>query len=188
MSSDRVRAKRPIQQQQRPSSSGDSILKKRKVDMNIIINNALQVSQLPLSDSKIDLNDYNQVQIRVQQYLEIIKKHGMQPTIVGLASAMGLDRNKLYEVHAGTRPVKDARVKELIDQMYAVTLMVLEDGMQAGLIKEVTGIFLLKNNYGYKDQQEYVVTGGNLLGDAKSDIELLEEYRSSVPMLDEFEE
>ena len=169
-------------------SSNNSIIKGRKVDMNLVLDNALEISSLPLDDGKVNLDSYDDVRIRVDQYLKTIRKYGMQPTIVGLASAMGLSKATLYNIHQGTRTVRDPRVKELIDQLYNVTLMVLEDGMQAGIIKEVTGIFLLKNNYGYKDTQEYVIQGSNLLGDAKSDAEMLEQYRASVPMLEEVDE
>lgn len=169
-------------------SSNNSIIKGRKVDMNLVLDNALEISSLPLDEGKVNLDNYDEVRIRIDQYLKTIKKYGMQPTIVGLASAMGLTKATLYNIHQGTRTVRDPRVKSLIDQLYNVTLMVLEDGMQAGIIKEVTGIFLLKNNYGYKDTQEYVIQGSNLLGDAKSDAEMLEQYRASVPMLEELDE
>ena len=50
------------------------------------------------------------------------------------------------------------------------------DYMQNGKINPVSGIFLMKNNFGYADKQEVIVTPNNPLGDTKDTKELQEAY------------
>ena len=52
--------------------------------------------------------------------------------------------------------------------------------MQNGKINPVTGIFLLKNNHGFKDQQDVVVTPNNPLGDAEHAERLEQKYAESA--------
>jgi hypothetical protein len=58
--------------------------------------------------------------------------------------------------------------------------ILLEQHMQSGKINPVSGIFLMKNHFGYADKQEVVVTPNNPLGDQKSDAELEQRYLESV--------
>ena len=52
--------------------------------------------------------------------------------------------------------------------------------MQNGKINPVSGIFLMKNNFGYADKQEVVLTPNNPLGDTTPVAELEEKYLESV--------
>ena len=56
----------------------------------------------------------------------------------------------------------------------------MEDYMQNGKINPVSGIFLMKNNFGYADKQEVVLTPNNPLGEQKSTDELEQRYLESV--------
>jgi hypothetical protein len=56
----------------------------------------------------------------------------------------------------------------------------MEGYMQNGKINPVSGIFLMKNNFGYTDKQEVVLTPNSPLGDQKSDAELEQKYLDSV--------
>lgn len=55
-----------------------------------------------------------------------------------------------------------------------------ESYMQNGAVNPVSGIFLGKNHYGYKDQQETVVVTPNLLGDGADQKQLEQRYLDSV--------
>lgn len=52
--------------------------------------------------------------------------------------------------------------------------------MQTGKINPVSGIFLMKNNFGYADKQEVVLTPNNPLGDQTTNEELEQRYLESV--------
>jgi hypothetical protein len=54
------------------------------------------------------------------------------------------------------------------------------DYMQNGQINPVSGIFLMKNNFGYADKQEVVVTPQSPLGETKDTKELEDRYIDSV--------
>ena len=48
--------------------------------------------------------------------------------------------------------------------------------MQNGKINPVSGIFLMKNNMGYQDKQEVVLTPNTQLGDSTTPEELQQKY------------
>ena len=56
------------------------------------------------------------------------------------------------------------------------------DYMQNGRINPVSGIFLMKNNFGYQDKQEVVVTPKNPLGDAETPQALADRYIDLDPV------
>ena len=53
--------------------------------------------------------------------------------------------------------------------------------MQNGKINPVSGIFLMKNNFGYKDQSEVVLTPNNPLGEATDRSTLEQKYLDALP-------
>jgi hypothetical protein len=55
-----------------------------------------------------------------------------------------------------------------------------EDYMMNGKINPVSGIFLGKNNFGYQDKQEYVVTP-NTNAISEVDIKAIEDKYSELP-------
>ena len=56
----------------------------------------------------------------------------------------------------------------------------MEDFMQNGKINPVAGIFLMKNNMNYTDQQEVVLRPENPLGEPKDPEELRRKYLEDV--------
>lgn len=58
----------------------------------------------------------------------------------------------------------------------------IEEYMQNGKINPVSGIFLMKNNFGYADKTEVVVTPNNPLGEAGDRAEIEARYRDSVAL------
>ena len=80
-------------------------------------------------------------------------------------SLNGMDRRRLWEIVTGnvgnTRGITTTLPREVTDVIkrhYAILAQLWEDYMQSGRINPVSGIFLGKNNFGYKDQTEYVLT------------------------------
>ena len=109
----------------------------------------------------IDLKDSEQVKDRLNQFFEIHARYDMKPTVAGMGMALGLDRRRLWEIKAN---VAD-RNKELptstrdsIKKAYEYMEILWENYMQNGKINPVSGIFLGKNNFGYQDKQEMVLT------------------------------
>ena len=67
-------------------------------------------------------------------------------------------------------------VTNTLKKAYLILTSQMEDYMQNGKINPVAGIFLMKNNMGYQDKQEVVLTPNNPLGDVDSNDKLEEKY------------
>ena len=112
----------------------------------------------------IDLHNPEQVQDRLNEYFQIQFDADVKPTVAGMAMALGIDRRRLWEIRSGVstsnRWVEDlpTRTKDSIKKAYDFMENLWENYMQNGKINPVSGIFLGKNNFGYQDKTEYVVT------------------------------
>ena len=112
----------------------------------------------------IDLHDPEQVNDRLNEFFKIHAEADMKPTVSGMGMALGLDRRRLWEIKTGakvggTTPI-DLPTPTLVSikRAYEYMEILWENYMQNGKINPVSGIFLGKNNFGYQDKTEYVVT------------------------------
>ena len=103
----------------------------------------------------------------------------MKPSVAGLALAMDIDRRYLWEIREG-RKGKNPAVADTLKKAMKILDLQMVDYMQNGKINPVSGIFLMKNNFGYADKQEVVLTPNSPLGDTKDTKELEERYIDSV--------
>ena len=112
----------------------------------------------------IDLREPEQVQARLNEYFTIQFDADVKPTVAGMAMALGIDRRRLWEIRTGVstsnRWVEElpTLTKDSIKKAYDFMENLWENYMQNGKINPVSGIFLGKNNFGYQDKTEYVVT------------------------------
>jgi hypothetical protein len=125
----------------------------------------LMVSMTLMNLPNIDLHDVEQVNARLTEYFQIHSDNDMKPTVAGMGLALnGMDRRRLWEIKTDApstnkwvtelpTPVKDA-----IKKAYKLMETMWENYMQNGKINPVSGIFLGKNNFGYQDKTEYVLT------------------------------
>ena len=121
---------------------------------------SMQLFNLP----KIDLKDPEQVQNRLTEYFQIQFNADLKPTVAGMAMALGINRRRLWEIRSGV-PMGGHTPHDLptltvdyIKRAYDFMENLWENYMQNGKINPVSGIFLGKNNFGYQDKTEYVVT------------------------------
>lgn len=110
----------------------------------------------------IDLKDPDAVKQRVNDYFVLYASYDMKPTVAGLGMALGLDRRRLWEIktgnHTSSTPKLPPSVEDTIKKAYKLMENLWESYMNSGKINPVSGIFLGKNNFGYQDKTEYVVT------------------------------
>lgn len=93
---------------------------------------------------------------RCVDYFELCVKDNMKPTVAGLALSLDCSRETLLKyINGETKIPVDNRMVLL--RFSAALNSLMEDYMQNGKINPVAGLFLLKNNFNYKDTQEYVV-------------------------------
>ena len=140
---------------------GDNGLMVEPGDNTKYLNVSLQLADLP----EIDLKDPEQVRERIKSYFEIYSANDMKPTVAGLGLALnGMDRRRLWEIKTdnlkgGLSPSDlPKETLDLIKKAYKIMENQWENYMQNGKINPVSGIFLGKNNFGYQDKTEYVVT------------------------------
>jgi hypothetical protein len=112
----------------------------------------------------IDLHNPEQVDARLNEYFQIQFEADLKPTVAGMAMALGIDRRRLWEIRSGAKmggtTEYDLPTSTLVSIKRAYDFMenLWENYMQNGKINPVSGIFLGKNNFGYQDKTEYVVT------------------------------
>lgn len=104
----------------------------------------------------INIADVEQVKKRMNWYLKECLMVGKNPTITGFCNILGISRRTFYRWEAG---IDRGREHQLLATKYKNLLCaILEEEMLDGKINPIVGIFLLKNNFGYKDKQEYSVS------------------------------
>lgn len=115
----------------------------------------------------IDLENEKQVEKRLSEFFEIYAKYDVRPTLTGMALALnGMSRKTLMALANGTKfgtnhiyqptiavtPIKKAYI--LMENLWEINMI-------SGKVNPATGIFLGKNNYGYQDVVEQVITPTN---------------------------
>lgn len=112
----------------------------------------------------IDLHQPEQVQERLTEYFNIHIEADLKPTVAGMAMALGIDRRRLWEIRSGNLHTSKGLenlptlTTDSIKKAYDFLETLWENYMHNGKINPVSGIFLAKNNFGYQDKTEYVVT------------------------------
>ena len=138
----------------------------------------------------IDLKEPQQVIDRLNEFFEIHARYDMKPTVAGMGMALGLDRRRLWEIKTGNFGTQKGLselptlTKDSIKKAYEYMEILWENYMQNGKINPVSGIFLGKNNFGYQDKTEYVVTPNvNSDSDYSAD-DIKKRYLSNSPTLE----
>lgn len=133
----------------------------------------------------IDLKEPEQVVSRLNEFFEIHARYDMKPTVAGMGMALGLDRRRLWEIKTGNFGTQKSLselptlTKDSIKKAYNYMEILWENYMQNGKINPVSGIFLGKNNFGYQDKQEMVLTP-NTNNEPEYDVEAIKK-RLSAP-------
>lgn len=165
----------------RPDKAEEWAVHTEPGEMGRMIQNAMTIYNLPA----IDTNDNAQVSQRIGEYFQICEQREMKPSLSGMAMALGVDRETVRRWAAGAIPSKPKDVCGTVKRAYQILNFMIEEYMQNGKINPVSGIFLMKNNFGYADKSEVVVTPNNPLGDAESRESIEARYREAIAAPDE---
>lgn len=134
-----------------------------------------------LNQPPIDISDPVQVENRLDWYFNHCFTNDMKPTVSGFCNSLGISRNTLFEWRRGR--YRGDTHQAIIVRAYNILEALWEDYMQNGKINPVSGIFLGKNNFGYADKQEYVVTP-NTNQVEEVDIVAIEQKYAELPDID----
>lgn len=116
----------------------------------------IRISRELMSFPRVDTRSVEAVSERFLQYLDVCEVYDDKPTVEGFALATGYTREQI-------RKIKDGEVKSVPEDV-VITLKRVWDmfnyttvqfGVE-GKLNPATFIFLLKNNFGYKDVVETV--------------------------------
>jgi len=123
-------------------------------EISRMLHQAMTISNWP----PIDTNDADQVAARINQYHTFCYENDIKPEMSSLALALGTTRQTLWRWENGVESNKPQAVRDTIKKGREINEILMVQLMQNGKINPVTGIFLLKNNHDFRDQQEVVVT------------------------------
>lgn len=160
-----VNEKDPLQVIKKPTNNFPTVMPELpEGDNNKYTTFALAIMNM----EKIDFRDPVQLKNRVVEYFQLCADQDMKPSVAAAALAIGLDRRRMWEIRSGNF----CRVtgipqecKDIINGVYDSLEVLWEGYMLNGKINPVSGIFLGKNNFGYQDKQEYVVTPNQMAVD-----------------------
>lgn len=132
----------------------------------------------------IDLENVEEVQQRLSEYFALYARNDMKPTVAGMALALnGKSRQWLWAV-CNNQPVNGQgspillppEVTDTIKRARFLLENLWESYMSSGKVNPVAGIFLGKNNFGYQDKTEYVLTPNTNSDNDYSADEIRERY------------
>lgn len=130
---------------------------------------------------KVDMKKPEDVHERVTLYFQTCADDDMKPSVAGLALAFGIDRRTLWKWINGVQSdFVASESRDALKKAYQILNAQMENYMQNGKINPVAGIFLMKNNMGYQDKQEVVVTPNQQLGEQISAEKLEQKYLEDV--------
>ena len=105
----------------------------------------------------------------------------MKPSVAGMALAFGIDRRTMWKwVNGIDSAYIPTESRDTLKKAYQFLNAQMENYMQNGKINPVAGIFLMKNNMGYADKQEVVLTPNQQLGDQVPAEDLEKKYLEDV--------
>lgn len=168
----------------RPDKAEEWKLHTEPGELGQMIQNAMAIYNLP----EIDTNNEEQVRERIGVYFKLCAEREMKPSVSGMAMALGVDRMTLWKWVNGATPSKPKGVIDTVKKAYHILNFMIEEYMQNGKINPVSGIFLMKNNFGYRDQTEVVVTPNQVNADVPTQAEIEARYRDALPPADEGED
>ena len=144
----------------------------------------MTVQMALLNMTEIDMENEVEVQKRLNEYFALYAQYDMKPTVAGMAIALnGMRRQQLWAIvndaptgSAGYKAALPPGVAYSIKKAYFLLENLWETYMNSGKVNPVAGIFLGKNNYGYQDKTEYVLTPNQQSDNDYSADEIRERY------------
>lgn len=185
-----VEDKKPVKKKGKPRGGNNWLKPENMLSLEDGDNTKFMTVQMALLNlPDIDMENPEEVQNRLNEYFSLYAQYDMKPTVAGMAIALnGHNRQWLYAVThdvasggAGYKIALPPSVAVLIKKAYFLLENLWESYMNSGKVNPVAGIFLGKNNYGYQDKTEYVLTPNQQSDNDYSADEIRERYIMEEP-------
>ena len=148
----------------RPKGSGkkgtrpDSTVQAEPGENSRFLLHDLKLMNLPA----IDINNPEQMKTRVNDYFRICSDDDIKPSVASLALSFGIGRSTLFNWITGkSQVITNAACMDTLKKAYDSINSYYEHMMNNGKINPVAGIFLMKNNMGYQDTTNYVISAND---------------------------
>ncbi len=138
----------------------------------------LRLARASLTLPPIDISDPEQVGERIGEYFDFCEQNDKKPGVMGLSNWLGVSRDTVNSWRRGE--YRTDTHSDLIKKAMQILEELWEDYMQNGKVNPVSGIFLGKITFGYKDVQDYIITPKPPLG-ADAAPEMLDKYKGTIP-------
>lgn len=148
-----------VVKKKRPKRSEDMVAQYEPGDMARMISDAVNISNF----GPVDINNPKEVEDRINLFLQYCIEHDMKPSVESMALAFNTNRMQLWRWVNGVECNIAEASRYTIKKGYSIMNQLLTQTMMEGKINPVSAIFLMKNNMGYKDQTDVVVTPNNPL-------------------------
>lgn len=151
-------------------------VKVKEGEMAEMIRFALNAWNLP----PVNVNDPDELEERAFYYFKCCIEQDHKPGIAGLCNYLGIRRATFLSWASGVNRRGDKRYVALCEKINSLLEGLMEEYMLNGKINPVTGIFLLKNSFGYADRTEIVQKPDDPLATYGTREEIRERYKDSV--------
>ena len=116
-----------------------------------------------MSMGLVDLGDPMAVAQRIQDWLTLCDKDNVRPLVSDLALAVEMSRTVLHRTIQGENETCNGykinpKTRDILAQSYAFLEAQIELNLTEEKASPVKWIFYLKNNFGWADQRETVIT------------------------------
>ena len=162
-----VKTRKPAKRKCKPRGGNSPVIGMNGYNLENGDNSKFMKVQIALFNMPdIDMEDKEEVAQRLSDYFQLYAENDMKPTVTGMALALnGMSRQTLRAIAtdaptggAGYKTALPRDIAALIKKAYRMMENLWETYMNSGKVNPVAGIFLGKNNYGYQDKTEYVLT------------------------------
>lgn len=145
-------------------------------EISKMLGQAMTLSHWPA----IDTDNAEQIAERIDQYYRFCFDNDIKPDMSGMALAIGVSRSTLWKWENGVESNKPQAIRNTLKKGREINEYLMTQLMQNGKLNPVTAIFLLKNNHGFKDQQDIIITPNNPLDNGNPE-ETRKKYLDALP-------
>ena len=117
----------------------------------------VRIARVLMSQPRFDSSSQESVSDRFMWYLDVCEQFDDRPTVEGFALASGYSREHLRRMKDGDVKGVPEDVRLTLKRVWDMLNQIMAQYMIDGHLNPVTAIFLLKNNFGYRDQSEQVI-------------------------------